>query len=82
MLPIGLSIMTRLRAFRERGWTPIDAAACAEAWQRFGGSVPTHPQIIEPLAALAGWPTTISELAREWRVDCRHSQLGTTSGAE
>src|SRR5258706_4569507 len=45
-----------LRVFRERGWTPIDAAAYAETWHRFGGSVATHPQIIERLAGLAGLP--------------------------
>lgn len=45
-----------LRAWRERGWTPIDAAAYAEAWARFGGSVATHPQVVERLAGLAGIP--------------------------
>ena len=49
-------ILNRLRAWRERGWTPIDAAAYAEAWQRFGGSVATHPQVVERLAGLAGIP--------------------------
>ncbi|MDR2508149.1 MAG: antimicrobial resistance protein Mig-14 [Candidatus Accumulibacter sp.] len=42
--------------FRERGWTPIDAAAYATAWRRFGGSVMTHPQIVERLSDLAGIP--------------------------
>ena len=45
-----------LRAWREQGWSEIDAAAYAEAWQRFGGSVATHPQVVERLAALAGIP--------------------------
>lgn len=45
-----------LRAWRERGWTPIDAAAYADAWQQYGGSVVTHPQVVERLAALAGIP--------------------------
>jgi len=45
-----------LRAWRERGWTPLDAAAYAEAWARFGGSVATHPQVVERLAGLAGIP--------------------------
>lgn len=49
-------ILNRLRAWRERGWTPIDASAYAAAWQRFGGSVATHPQVIERLASLAGLP--------------------------
>jgi hypothetical protein len=47
-------MLNHLRAWRERGWTPIDAVTYAEAWQRFGGSVATHPQVIERLAGLAG----------------------------
>src|SRR5690606_14381452 len=43
-----------LRLWRERGWTPIEPADYATAWQRFGGSVATHPQIIERLSQLAG----------------------------
>lgn len=35
---------------------PIDARAYADAWQRFGGSVATHPQVVERLAGLAGIP--------------------------
>lgn len=49
-------MLNRLRWFRERGWTPIDAAAYSEAWKRFGGSVATHPQVVERLASLAGIP--------------------------
>ena len=49
-------ILNRLRAWRERGWTPIDASAYSAAWQRFGGSVATHPQVVERLAGLAGIP--------------------------
>lgn len=49
-------MLSHLRAWRERGWTPIDAVTYAEAWQRFGGSVATHPQVIERLAGLAGLP--------------------------
>lgn len=45
-----------LRLFRERGWTPIDAATYAAAWQRFGGSVATHPEVVARLADLAGIP--------------------------
>ncbi len=47
-------MLNRLRSFREQGWTPIDAASYAEAWQRFGGSVATHPLVVERLAELAG----------------------------
>jgi len=45
-----------LRFWREHGWTPIDASTYAAAWQRFGGSVATHPAVVERLAALAGIP--------------------------
>ncbi|MBX9753989.1 MAG: antimicrobial resistance protein Mig-14 [Pseudomonadaceae bacterium] len=49
-------MLNRLRAWRERGWTPISAADYAATWQRFGGSVATHPQVVERLAGLAGIP--------------------------
>jgi hypothetical protein len=45
-----------LRFFRERGWREISAADYAVTWQRFGGSVATHPQVVERLAGLAGIP--------------------------
>jgi len=45
-----------LRAWREQGWSEIDAAAYADAWQRFGGSVASHPQVIARLAELAQIP--------------------------
>lgn len=49
-------MLSHLRAWRERGWSPIDAAAYAQAWQQFGGSVATHPEVVERLAGLAGLP--------------------------
>ncbi len=49
-------MLNRLRVCRERGWTPITAVDYAAVWQRFGGSVATHPQVIERLAGLAGIP--------------------------
>ena len=49
-------MLTALRSWRERGWTEIDAPAYAHTWQRFGGSVATHPQVIERLAGLADIP--------------------------
>ena len=49
-------IFNYFRAYRERGWTPIGAALYAKAWSDFGGSVATHPQVVERLAALAGIP--------------------------
>ncbi|UVK82666.1 antimicrobial resistance protein Mig-14 [Pseudomonas sichuanensis] len=45
-----------IQGWRERGWQVIDAAAYNEAWQRFGGSVATHPRVIEQLADLAQIP--------------------------
>jgi hypothetical protein len=49
-------MLNRFRTFRERGWTQVDAAAYQYAWQRFGGSVATHPLVVERLAALAQIP--------------------------
>jgi len=49
-------MLSLLRGWRERGWTPIAAADYAQAWQRFGGSVVTHPRVVERLAALARIP--------------------------
>ncbi len=49
-------MLNHLRAWRERGWVPIDAADYADAWTRFGGSVITHPQVVARLAGLAGIP--------------------------
>ncbi|RBA52978.1 GNAT family N-acetyltransferase [Stutzerimonas zhaodongensis] len=45
-----------LQSWRERGWCIIAASTYAEAWQRYGGSVATHPEVIERLAGLAGIP--------------------------
>lgn len=45
-----------LQSWRERGWRVIDASTYAEAWQRYGGSVATHPDVIERLARLADIP--------------------------
>ncbi|WP_367375809.1 GNAT family N-acetyltransferase [Pseudomonas lini] len=44
------------RAWRESGWAPIDATAYTQAWQQFGGSVATHPEVVERLAGLVGIP--------------------------
>jgi hypothetical protein len=49
-------MLNHIQAWRERGWQVIDAAAYAEAWARFGGSVATHPLVIEQLADLAQIP--------------------------
>ena len=49
-------MLNRFQGWRERGWTPVEAEVYAQAWQRFGGSVATHPQIVERLAHLAQIP--------------------------
>lgn len=49
-------MLSWLRPWREHGWTPIGAADYAATWQRHGGSVATHPQVVERLAGLAGIP--------------------------
>ncbi|AZF03281.1 GNAT family N-acetyltransferase [Pseudomonas sp. R5-89-07] len=49
-------MLNRLRGWRERGWTPVEAEVYAQAWQRYGGSVATHPQVIERLAGMAQLP--------------------------
>ena len=38
------------RGWRERGWTEIDRHAYEQAWQRFGGSFATHPEVVERLS--------------------------------
>ncbi|SDB44271.1 Mig-14 protein [Pseudomonas sp. NFACC23-1] len=49
-------ILSYWRSWRESGWTPIDTVAYAQAWQQFGGSVATHPDVVERLAGLVGIP--------------------------
>ncbi len=49
-------MLNRFQGWRERGWTPVDADVYGQAWQRYGGSVATHPQVIERLAGLAQIP--------------------------
>ncbi|MGY2362158.1 antimicrobial resistance protein Mig-14 [Pseudomonas azotoformans] len=49
-------MLNRFQGWRERGWCVVDAPTYNEAWQRFGGSVATHPQVIERLAGLAQIP--------------------------
>ncbi|MBV6286447.1 antimicrobial resistance protein Mig-14 [Pseudomonas aegrilactucae] len=49
-------MLNYFQGWRERGWRVIDAGTYAQAWQRFGGSVATHPLVLEQLAALAEIP--------------------------
>jgi hypothetical protein len=57
-------MLNRLQAWRERDWTVVDAATYDQAWQRFGGSVATHPRVIEQLAELAEIPVRYLALER------------------
>ncbi|PWB33050.1 GNAT family N-acetyltransferase [Pseudomonas sp. SDI] len=58
-------MFNRIQAVRERGWSEIDAATYAQAWQRFGGSVATHPLVIEQLAQLAEIPVRYLGFAQQ-----------------
>ena len=49
-------MLNRFQGWRERGWTPIDAPTYQTTWQRYGGSVATHPMVVERLAHLAQIP--------------------------
>ncbi|TDF85123.1 antimicrobial resistance protein Mig-14 [Pseudomonas sp. H9] len=49
-------MLNHIQGWRERGWHVIDGPAYAQAWQRFGGSVATHPLVVEQLAELAQIP--------------------------
>jgi Mig-14 len=49
-------MLNRLQGWRERGWSVVDASTYSDAWQRFGGSVATHPLVVERLAQLADIP--------------------------
>lgn len=49
-------ILSYWRAWRESGWAPIDAMAYTQTWHQFGGSVATHPDVVERLAGLVGIP--------------------------
>ncbi len=63
-------MLSHLRFWRERGWTPIDAADYADAWANFGGSVATHPEVVARLADLAGMPGALPGLGGRWS-SCR-----------
>jgi CelD/BcsL family acetyltransferase involved in cellulose biosynthesis len=49
-------MLNRFQGWRERGWAVVDASTYAQAWQRFGGSVATHPLVVERLAQMAEIP--------------------------
>lgn len=49
-------MLSHFQGWRERGWTEVDAATYSQTWALFGGSVATHPMVIERLAALADIP--------------------------
>lgn len=49
-------MLSHWRGWRERGWTAIDASDYAQAWQRYGGSVATHPEVVARLSQFAQIP--------------------------
>jgi hypothetical protein len=49
-------MLNRFQSVRERGWTQIDAQTYQHTWQRYGGSVATHPQVVERLADFSDIP--------------------------
>lgn len=49
-------MLNRLQGWRERGWRLVDAETYAQAWNRFGGSVATHPLVVAQLAEMADIP--------------------------
>ena len=49
-------MLSLLRGWRERGWKSVSSAEYAQAWSSFGGSVATHPEVVERLARLADIP--------------------------
>ena len=51
-----MSPLNLFRSWRERGLEGIDAAGYAAAWQRYGGSVMTHPGVVATLSGIADIP--------------------------
>lgn len=49
-------MLNRFQGWRERGWSLIDAVTYQQVWHRYGGSVATHPMVVERLADLAQIP--------------------------
>ena len=58
-------MLNALRAWRERGWTEIEASTYAQAWAQWGGSVATHPDVVKRLSDLAQIPVRYLG----WQVD-------------
>ena len=54
--PRDRAVLNLIRACRERGWRPLNAADYAAVWSRFGGSLVTQPDVVERLSAMAGIP--------------------------
>jgi len=63
-------MLSFLRAFRERGWQPIEAADYARLWREWGGSVITHPEVIARLAELAQIPVRYLGFEQQGRLVC------------
>lgn len=68
------------QGWRERGWNVIDAGTYADAWQRFGGSVATHPVVVERLAHLARIPVRYLAWGAGRRIESRDPDVGPRLG--
>lgn len=73
-------MLNRFQAWRERGWAPVEAEVYAQAWQRFGGSVATHPQVVERLANLAQIPVRYLGWEQDGELKGGNCHLGTRLG--
>ncbi|WNW13079.1 GNAT family N-acetyltransferase [Pseudomonas sp. DTU_2021_1001937_2_SI_NGA_ILE_001] len=49
-------MLNLFQGWRERGWSLSDAHTYRQAWERHGGSVATHPDVVARLSELAGIP--------------------------
>lgn len=49
-------MLKNFRWYREQGWSEINAEQYAAVWQQWGGSVATHPDVIQKLSDLVAEP--------------------------
>ncbi|KTC41729.1 acetyltransferase [Pseudomonas sp. ABAC61] len=69
-------MLNRFQGWRERGWSVIDASTYADAWQRFGGSVATHPLVVAQLADMAQIPVRYLAWERDGQVQAAIATWG------
>lgn len=71
-------MLSFFRSWRERGWSPISADEYRTVWQKFGGSVITHPDFVERLSDLTGIPV----IYLGWQVEGQLKAAVATWGRE